>query len=165
MAKEEAKDNGTQEAPKKGRGKKLLIIILAAVLLLGGVGAAAVYFLLSKPAGEEQAAHEEEEQAPPIYEKLETFTVNLADGDSYLQVDVHLMVSGQPDQEKIKRHMPEVRDAMLRLLSSKTADELSAVEGKDQLAAEIKKQVNGILKTKNPDEGVKKVLFNAFIIQ
>ncbi|TCJ13472.1 flagellar basal body protein FliL, partial [Parasulfuritortus cantonensis] len=60
---------------------------------------------------------------------------------------------------------PEVRDAIIRLLSSKQAEELSVLEGKDKLAADIRKQVNDILGVKQPNEGVKKVLFNAFIIQ
>ena len=68
-------------------------------------------------------------------------------------------------QEKVKMHMPEVRDALLRLLSSKSPEELATTEGKDKLASEVQGSVNEILGVKKAAKGVKKVLFNAFIIQ
>lgn len=166
MAKEEAAAAG-EEAPKKGKGKLLIIIaaVVAVVLIGGGVAA---WLLLSKPDAEEgakQEEHAEEEHAAPIYEKLETFTVNLADQAGYLQTDIQLMLEDAKVQEKIKAHLPEVRDAMIRLLSSKTAEELSQQEGKDKLAEDIQKQINEVLGVKGKEKGVKKVLFGAFIIQ
>jgi flagellar FliL protein len=175
MAKDATPPEG--EAPKK-KGKLLIIIIavLAIVLIGGGVGA---YLLLSKPAtekkakadhGDEEAATDEEDDGeghdehPPVYEKLETFTVNLADQESYLQTEVQLLLADPKVQEKIKMHMPEVRDALIRLLSSKTAEELAQVEGKVKLATEVQKAVNDVLGVKK-SKGVKKVLFAAFIIQ
>ncbi|MDD5389908.1 MAG: flagellar basal body-associated FliL family protein [Gallionellaceae bacterium] len=165
------------EAPKK-KSKLLIIIIavLAVVLIGGGAGA---YLLLSKPSaekkakaghGDEEASADDEEdgdheEGHPVYEKLETFTVNLADQESYLQTEVQLMVADAKVQEKLKMHMPEVRDALIRLLSSKTAEELAQPEGKDKLAQEVQKAVNDVLGVKKKSKGVKKVLFAAFIIQ
>ena len=165
MAKEEAPAEG--EAPKK-KGKLLIIIIAVVAILVigGGVGA---YFLLSKPAAEEGEKHDEEAHAedehPPIYERLETFTVNLADQESFLQTEIQLLVEDAKVQEKLKARMPEVRDAMIRLLSSKTTEELAEQDGKDKLAEEVRKQLNEVLGVKGKDKGVKKVLFAAFIIQ
>lgn len=166
MAKEEAAAAG-EEAPKKGKGKLLIIIaaVVAVVLIGGGVAA---WLLLSKPDAEEgakQEEHAEEEHAAPIYEKLETFTVNLADQGGFLQTDIQLVLEDAKVQEKIKTRLPEVRDAMIRLLSSKTAEELSQQEGKDKLADDIQKQINEVLGVKGKEKGVKKVLFGAFIIQ
>lgn len=166
------------EAPKK-KGKLLIIIIavLAVVLIGGGAGA---YLLLSKPASEKKAKadhgdeevaadegdeEEEEDGKPPVYEKLETFTVNLADQESYLQTEIQLMVADAKVQGKIKARMPEVRDSLIRLLSSKTAEELAQPEGKAKLAEEVGKAVNEVLGVKKKSKGVKKVLFAAFIIQ
>lgn len=167
MAKEEAA--AAPEQPK-GKGKKMLIIILAVVVLLVLVGGgAAVYLLTSKPAAEEQAGHGEEEHAdeehPPVYEKLEAFTVNLGDGETYLQVEINLLLADAQVQEKIKQRLPEVRNDIIRLLSSKAPEELATLEGKDKLAADIQKAINDVLGAKKAAEGVKKVLFNAFIIQ
>lgn len=167
MAKEEA----AAEAPPKGKGKKKLVLILAVVaaLLLAGGGAA--IYLLTKPTADKQARHgeaadseEATDEHPPVYEKLESFTVNLADGETYLQVEIHLLVADAAVQEKLKQRMPEVRDNIIRLLSSKSSEELSGPEGKDALAADIQKQVNSLMGVKSA-KGVKKVLFNAFIIQ
>lgn len=176
MAKEEAAAEVV--APKK-KGK-LLIIILALVGVLvigGGVGA---FLLLSKPTAEKKAQHGDEEAAaedeggdgeghgdetPPIYVKLEAFTVNLADQESYLQTEIQLMVGDAKVGEKMNARLPEVRDALIRLLSSKTGEELSQQEGKDKLATEIQKQINDVLGIKSKSKGVKKVLFGSFIIQ
>jgi flagellar protein FliL len=172
MAKEEPAAEAV--APKK-KGK-MLIIILAVVGVLvigGGVGA---YLLLSKPAAEnaaangeeaegEEAAEGEDDGHTPIYVKLEAFTVNLADQESYLQTEIQLLVADAKVGEKMNARLPEVRDAMIRLLSSKTAEELSQQEGKDKLAGEIQKQINDVLGIKGKLKGVKKVLFGAFIIQ
>jgi flagellar FliL protein len=161
-----AKDEAAPEAAAPKSKKKLLIIIIAAVLAVALVGGGAAFFMLGKkPNPEQQEEHAEEDAHPPVYEKLETFTVNLADGESYLQLEMSLLVADAKVQEKVKMHLPEVRDALLRLLSSKSADELATPEGKDKLSGEVQAQVNEILGIKKSAKGVKKVLFNAFIIQ
>jgi flagellar FliL protein len=163
-----AKEEPTPEAAPPKSKKKLIIIVALLVALLALGGGAAFFLLAKKPTAEEQAKHADEEaqdEHPPVYEKLETFTVNLADGESFLQVEIHLLVADPKVQEKIKMHMPEVRDGLLRLLSSKTAEELATPEGKDKLSKEVQGQVNDVLGVKKASKGVKKVLFNAFIIQ
>jgi flagellar protein FliL len=174
MAKEEV---AAESAAPKPKGKMLIIILaLVGVLVIGGgIGA---YLLLSKPAAEEQADQEGDESAvaddtdsgdgkevTPVYVKLEAFTVNLADQESYLQTEIQLMVADAKVGEKMNARLPEVRDAMIRLLSSKTAEELSQQEGKDKLALEVQSQINALLGFKNKLKGVRKVLFGAFIIQ
>lgn len=177
MAKEEP---AAEVAAPKKKGKLMIIIIavVAVVLIGGGVGA---YLLMSKPAAEKKAAHGDEEagaeeeggdgeehadeEHAPVYVKLEAFTLNLADDESYLQTEMQLLVADAQVGEKMNARLPEVRDALIRLLTSKTAEELSQPEGKDKLAAEIQKQVNEVLGIKSKSKGVKKVLFGSFIIQ
>lgn len=170
MAKEEAV---ADVAPPKKKGKLLIILALVGVLVIGGgVGA---FLLLTKPATEKSAEHGEEEGEEeahaddngkvPIYVKLDTFTVNLADQESFLQTEIQLMVVDSKVGEKMNSRLPEVRDAVIRLLSSKTGEELSLPEGKDKLADEIQKQINDVLGFKKKTQGVNKVLFGAFIIQ
>lgn len=151
-------------APPAGNKKKLLIIILTAVLLVVlAAGGAAVLLLGGKPEGEH--AEEQVEEAAPVYERLETFTVNLADQESYLQTEISLKLADQKIQERLKQRIPEVRDVLLRVLSSKTAEELITPEGKAELAKEIRKEVNGVIGAKKAEQGVKDVLFTSFIIQ
>lgn len=166
MAKEEAAAVEVEQPKVKGGGKKMLLIIVAVVLL---VAATVVALLLFMPSEETDAKHEAEvaveDEHPPVYEKLDSFTVNLADGESYLQVEINLKIADATVGEKIKLHMPEIKDGILRLLSSQSAEELATVEGKDRLANAVQKVVNETLGIKTASSGVLKVLFPAFIIQ
>jgi flagellar FliL protein len=157
-----------EEAPKPKKKGKLLVILLALVLLGGGGGAAWWFMVGSKTAGQHEAEKKEEAEKPPVFTRLEQFTVNLqrSDGeDHYLQVEMDLQVADDKVIENIKLRMPQIRNAMLLLLSSKTADDLAPVEGKQKLAAEIVAQVNKILGAKEPKQGVLGVYFSAFVIQ
>ena len=74
-------------------------------------------------------------------------------------------------EEELKQYMPEIRNNILRLLSSKTPAKLSTTEGKDVLANEIRDSVNGVANPgakkgeKGPSGPVGSVLFSSFIIQ
>ncbi len=150
-------------------GKKKLFVILLVVMLfiLLAAGGAAVWLLGGKPQeGQDEEEHVEKvEEDTPIFERLETFTVNLADQESYLQVEVSLKLANPKVQETVKQRMPEVRNVLLRVLSSKTPEELMSSEGKLELAKEIRKEVNGVIGAKKESTGVKDVLFTSFIIQ
>lgn len=165
-----AEKQAEAEAPKKGGGmKKLILILLAVVLLLVVVGGgAAVYLLTSKPAAEKEAADEEEDVAhrgPPIYERLDTFTVNLSgQRTAYLRAEIQMQVSDAKVQNELKARMPEVRNEVIRILSSRTPEELATLEGKDAVAADIQAKANEVLGAKK-NKGVLRVLFNDFIIQ
>lgn len=161
-----AKDTAVEGVAEQPKSKKKLFIILAVVLALVLAAGGAAVMLLTKPAdkhGQHEAATEED-KAPPIYESLESFTVNLSGGDTYLQVEIKLLLSDSDFQERLKQRMPEIRNDILNLLSSKQPDELSTAEGKASLAADIQADINGLLKVK-PEKGVKKVLFGSFLIQ
>ncbi len=152
-------------SPNKKKKILLIVIIAAVVVVLGGAGA--VFLLMGgEPEAGQQAEEEHaEEEQHFVYEKLETFTVNLADQESYLQTEISLKVADPAVQEKLKLRMPEVRDALLRLLSSKTAEELATPDGKDELSREVRKEINALIGAKKADQGVQGVLFTSFIIQ
>ncbi|MBI5937611.1 MAG: flagellar basal body-associated protein FliL [Betaproteobacteria bacterium] len=164
-ADEQLKDEALEQGPPPGKKKKLLFMIIGLVALVVVAGGGAAVWLLMTPADQKEQKEAVKEEGAPIYEKLETFTVNLSDKESYLQVELALKLSDAEVQTKVKTYMPEVRDAMLRLLSSKSAEELTTQEGKDKLASEIQAQLNDILHIKEAGKGVKGVLFNSFIIQ
>ena len=158
--KEEIVEETVEAKPKK---KKLLLIVVILVVLLAGGGGAAWYFMQGDQA--HPAKEKTNKAAPPLYEKLEQFTVNLAGGERYLQVEISLKIADPKVGEEIKLHMPEIRDVLLRLLSSKQSEELSSVEGKSKLSEEIRSRTNQVLGIKSPQEGVLAVLFSSFIIQ
>lgn len=134
------------EAPKSK--KKLIIVLVAVFLLLAGGGGAAWFFLVkNKPAKEEKKKKEPEATAPAIFVPLDRFTVNLVqeNGDQVLQVGVTLKTYDPELDEKIKKATPEIHSRILELLSSKRASQLSTVEGKKRLTAEILYLTNRIL--------------------
>jgi flagellar FliL protein len=167
MAKEKAVVEEVVEEQPKPKGKKKLLIILAAMLVLVLGGGATALMLLSKPVdkhAKQGGGAAEEDRTPPVYESLDSFTVNLAGGDSYLAVEIKLLVASTDFAEKLKERMPEIKNDILNILSGKQPDELSTPEGKTKLADEIETDINGLLRVKST-QGVKKVLFVSFLIQ
>ena len=120
---------------------------------------------------------------PPAYMPLDPFVVNLADRDAdrYAQIGVTLEIDDPKFAEEMKPYMPAIRNAVLMILSHKTAAELQGREGKEQLAAEIAREVvrpMGInIDDESEDDGKKKrkrapvynpvqqVHFSSFIVQ
>lgn len=152
-----------------GGGKKTLIIVIVAVVLLVVLGAAG--FFVVKPmmsGGGEQGARKAEEAAPEptaslgnIVE-LDPFIVNLSGGGGrYLKTTVVFHVSTKDVIEEITNRKPQIKDAVLTVLSSKTPDEILSIQGKYDLKVEIMKRVNSFLVT-----GVARELyFVEFVVQ
>lgn len=178
--KTEAKPEG-EGGGGKGKKKGLLIAIIAGVVVLLAGGGGAAWFFLSK--GKEEHAAEAEKpkpRTPPVFVTLEPFVVNLAgEVQHYLQVGIDLKVSEAGVGDQIKAHLPEIRNGVLLLLSSKNIEELGTLEGKNQLRQEIRSAVNGPLGIDGSKpagdghggdhaqegEGVQEVLLTSFVIQ
>lgn len=172
---------GPATAPKK---RKLLIIVITVVVVLVLAGGGLIAFLLMT---KKDAAHAEGEMAvvekpkkdekkghAPIYLALDPFTVNLTSesGDQFLQVTLSLDISEAEAQDKVKLFLPKIRNDIMLHLSGKKPAELATREGKEALAAEVKKQINTVITPEmTPKEGkptlppVREVLFTSFIIQ
>jgi flagellar FliL protein len=152
------KESNDGKAEKKS-GKARLVIIIVAVLLLGGAGGAAAWYygqLQSSPAPK-----------IPVFLSLETFTVNLEpeNSDQHLQTNLTLKVGDNEAVNKIKLHMPEVRNRVLLLLSSKTASQIATVEGKKKLATELLTEISQPFGEGGGGQAVESVLFTSFVIQ
>ncbi|HET6719685.1 MAG TPA: flagellar basal body-associated FliL family protein [Rhodocyclaceae bacterium] len=168
--------------PKKS--KKLLIIIIAGALILVLVLAGATVLLLKNKAGadgDEETAHEttdkkakkkEEKRSPPVYLKVEPYTINLKgeQGDQYLRLEMSAEFDDQQAADAAKAYMPRIRHQTMQLLKGKMVSELNSKDGTQKLAKEIRDEMNLILG--EPEEGqkvppgpVKEVLFTDFVIQ
>ena len=135
--------------PAGGKKKGLLVAAIVAVVLLaaGGVGG---WFFLSQKSPNQSAQSKPVHHSPPVFVTLEPFVVNLAgDVQHFLQVGVDLKVADAHVSDQIKAHLPEVRNGVLLLLSSKKVEELSSLDGKNQLRDEIRTAVNGPLGIKS----------------
>jgi len=160
-----------------GSKKKLIIMILAAVLVLGAGAGGGWYFSHSggdaehaqedAPAKEHKKKKKKNADVKPEYVPLEAFTVNLQpeNGDQYLQVQFTLQVDGPEQAALMKDNMAIVRNRVLLLLSGKKASEINTVEGKQQLAGELKAAVTEPFEKDGDEQEVSDVLFTSFIIQ
>jgi len=153
-----------EEAPKKKGGIKKLIIIIVAVVVLLAVALVAVLLLTAPSDGKHVQASAEEQSYPPIYETLQPITIKLADGETYLQVEIKLRMSDNESGEKLKEYMPDIRSDLLGMLAGKQPDDISTQEGMNKLADEMKVLINRDIKAKD-GKGVKKVLFGSFLTQ
>jgi flagellar FliL protein len=188
--KPEVADN-EQPAPRKKT--KLLLIIGIAVLVVVLVGGGATFLLMKKKADQaaedgdgtaQEAATKSRKDEPPVFVKLDPFTVKLQAGDgqqeSYLQTTPELRVQDPAAGEKIKQYMPEIRYRFLLILTAKKASDVAAPQGVQQLSNEMRDAANDIVgeskrKTKaagtppadkaGPDDPVRAVLFTSFIVQ
>ena len=167
----------TAAAPAKSK-RSLVKIALLLMPLLGGIGGGAWYFLqdqqpaeATKPGaakGAKAANAKPVPSKPPVFVTLEPFTVNLQHGDSssqYLQVGLSLKVTDAEFVDAIKLYMPEIRNRVLLLLSSKKASEISTLEGKKSLSIELSKEIVQPLSGRVPAQGLDSVLFTSFVIQ
>ena len=153
-------------APKSSK-KKLIIIILALLIIIGG---AAYYFLVLKAKSSHAEKPEKEVEAvikAPVFVILETFTVNLAsdEGEQYLQVESTLQVPEEKDAIAIKEHMPEVRNRLILLLSSKMASEIITLEGKNKLSQTMMDEVKKPFAGRKEPQHVTNLFFTSFVIQ
>jgi flagellar FliL protein len=164
-----AEDAEQEEIKPKKSSKKLIMIVLILILIVGGGGAAAWFFLMQPHKTDEHKAEEPkvEKPKPPVFLTLETFTVNLQPDPEtqYLQTDITLKVGSAETGEFLKLHMPEVRNRLLLLLSSKKASDLLSLEGKKALSTEIIEQLKEPF---NPGEKPQEILgvsFTSFVVQ
>lgn len=174
------------EAAAPPKSKKMLLIIIVAVVVLALAGVGGWIFLSKKNAdaqGEEEDAEEVavvETAGPPTYLPLENMVVNLADpgGERVAQIGVTLELGSAPDVDKVKAYLPSIRSEILMLVSQRTAEELLKLEGKEQLASDIKdkaaahfgKAAPAGKKDKKGAKGangnpIRGVLFSSFIVQ
>ena len=171
MAEEEATDNGEAGGEGSGgRGKQLLITGAAVVLALV-IGAAGAWWFMggdSGGSGANQAATNgapatPQGQAPGELYELPGFVVNLARSSRtrYLKTTVQLELDSKPTVKKAKERQPQLRDALIILLSNQSVDGLQTMQGKYELKRQMVARLNNLL----GDGAVRNVYFTEFVIQ
>lgn len=79
---------------------------------------------------------------------LETFTVNLAQGDGprrYVRLQTVLKMSEGSDSTEVEARKPQIRDTVIGILNSKRPEDLLKRDGKLYLKEQIKSAINSYL--------------------
>ncbi|MGE4243978.1 flagellar basal body-associated FliL family protein [Ramlibacter sp.] len=130
-------------APAKKLSTSKLVIVLAAVAVSGAVGGVSAWFLMGRGAAHAEAKVEEKKPRKSVFTTLEPFTVNLQDarGERFAQIGVTIEHDDPAIEVQIKDRLPAVRNDILLLISSKQIEQLLSVDGKQQLADQIRERV------------------------
>ncbi|SFQ10493.1 flagellar FliL protein [Nitrosomonas cryotolerans] len=144
--------------------KNLLPIILIAIIAIGS-GAGGAWYVIQNldTTGETTQSHKK----PVKFIDIETFTVNLQpeEDSQYLQVGLTVKTQETDVVNVIKKQMPEIRNRILLLLSSKKPTEILSIAGKQQLSAEITDEIRQTIDSEIMQEEILDVLFTSFVIQ
>lgn len=157
------------EAPAAAEGKKgkkgLIIIILIAIIAIGAGAGGTWYFM--KMSGDEEAEPVKPKPKPTTFVDLDIFTVNLQPEESsqYLQVGLTVKARETEVVQEIAKQMPDIRNRILMLLSSKKAVDIAGIQGKQLLSQQIVEEIRQSLGSEDLQEDVREVLFTSFVIQ
>ena len=152
----------------------MIVIVLALlVIVAGGV---AGYFLPSaskskdaQPGAAPDGCPQTQDQgyaagglAGPM-KPMDSFIVNLTDaqGTRYLKVTMQMEMSHEMLSSEIDKRLPQIRDEVITLLSSKSFDDVSTIAGKRALKRGILSNINKYLTTGK----VLNVYFSEFVVQ
>ncbi len=159
------------ETPKVKKGKKGWIFLIGGLLLIGTLGAIFLFVpsILPEtinPFKKGDASPTEKKPEPPhqghIY-SLESMIVNLADKEihRYLKVKMDLESDKAKPDEEFEKRLPQLKDAIITILTSKTYADISDSKGKMQLKEEMLLKANQLFGTFK----VKTVYFTEFVVQ
>jgi len=153
---------------KKMKKKGLFIFLVPLVIL--GFGGGLMYFLkpsflasfLPNYAGVQTEKDTAKKEKGFLY-KMDPLIVNLADAETlhYLKIKIDLESTEEKPNEEFEKRLPQIRDNILLLLSTKERKVLMDAEGKNKLRAEICEKVNQSLKNFK----IKDIYFTEFLIQ
>lgn len=185
MAEEENTEQ-QEEAPAEKKSSNLLLIIIIVVLVLLILLGAVAFLLLSGDEEEMQEAPTEKVEKKKSSKKrssssstdledsrslsdigilypLDTFTVNLKSdaGRRYLKVTLSLELEGEELSLELDAKTAVLRDRIIRILSSKTLEEISSKKGKRKVSMQIIDTLNSMI----ADGEIKGIYFTEFVIQ
>jgi flagellar protein FliL len=147
----------------KGKSRKLLWIAMCAafIIIAGSAAFFAAPYLKGKMGKSTKKPQPEQVKATLA---LDPFLVNLADKDEirFVKTTFQLGLAEEPKEEaKSGAAIAAIRDSIISLLSSKTAEQILTTEGKDILREEIRSRVRSVA----PHINVLEVYIVDFVVQ
>lgn len=174
---------------EKKSSKMLLIIIIVVLILIILIGAVITVVLMGgddeSTKQQQQYQNAPQEQRAPASSRrslsggddldtrrlssigvlypLDTFTVNLKSdaGRRYLKVTMSLELDGKEISMELDSKSPVIRDRVIRILTSKTLEEISSAKGKQKVSQQIMDTLNAMIS----DGQIQGIYFTEFVIQ
>jgi flagellar FliL protein len=181
-----AEEEKTEEtAPTEKKSSNMLMIIIIVVLFLIIIIGGVVAFLLMGDDEADMASQAKQEKSKPqrkisnnagsnndntrqlsdigILYPLDPFTVNLKSdaGRRYLKVAITLELEGEELSLELDAKSAVLRDRIIRILTSKTLEEISSKKGKQKVSDQIQNTLNAMIS----DGTIKGIYFTQFVIQ
>ncbi len=184
-----AEEKETEEsAPVEKKSSNMLMIIIIVVLILIIIIGAVVAFLLmgsdeeaavsNAPQAQERMADTHKSRKSTLSSSfddnrklsdigvlypLDTFTVNLKSdsGRRYLKATMSLELDSPELSHELDSKAPVLRDRIIRILSSKTLEEISSKKGKQKVSQQIMDTLNSMI----TDGKIQGIYFTEFVIQ
>ena len=142
--------------PQPKKINKWLIVFLGLILLIGSGTGAIIFFApgilpdsldFLRVKGPAKGGKEATKKAQGHIYNMEPFIVNLADQNQarYLKIRISLESKEVKVNEEYEKRLPQLRDTILTILSSKSYKEIFDSEGKKKLRDEITSKINQLL--------------------
>lgn len=157
--------------------RRLLKLIVLLIVVIGAAIGGTIFFMnrngITSAPPAAQAASETHAPTPPpavpapIFAELEPFTVTLygETRNRILYTAITLRMSDEASRKQIRDYMPEVRDRILKVLSSQQLPAIQTVQGRQALADAIKTALSHPFVAQLAGPQVADVLFTAFVVQ
>jgi flagellar FliL protein len=156
MAEERTEE--THHEPEKGKKGLLIIIILLTIVVAGVLGYVFVFGKHTSPEKEQQTTKKEQKSA---LIPLDPFVLNLLEQGRFLKVSMQFEITDESQREFVMSKIPQLRDAIITLVSSKSIESIASPEGKMQLKDELLLRANQVV----GKEVFKNLYFTEFLIQ
>jgi len=178
-------EESTEESTEKKSSNMLMIIIIVVliIIILGGV----ILTILLMGSDDEERSSAPQAQERSISKKsrsnsnnnnyedsrqlsdigilypLDTFTVNLKSdsGRRYLKVTMSLELDGEELSLELDAKSPVLRDRVIRILTSKSLEEISSKQGKQKVSDQVMNTLNAMIS----DGEIRGIYFTEFVIQ
>jgi flagellar FliL protein len=152
-----------EKATRTKKSNKSLIIVVG-IIVVALAGGIAAYSLLFSGKGGESAAevkHELKKDTKTTLVALDSFVLNLAEQGRFLKVTMQFEIADVANQQLVADRTPQLRDAIITLMSSKSAEALSSPEGKLQIKDELLLRANQAI----GKDVFKNLFFTEFVMQ
>jgi flagellar FliL protein len=160
-----AEENGNKKESRFGKFNQVFMtIIVVLAVFFAAVFAATIFFIkVVLPQRNEYTMLSEANRVKYMVPLGEDLVVNLADpsGRRFVRVNLTIVTDAEETQEEIVRRKPQIRDAVIKILRTKTVDKIREEEGILNIRNEIITAITDML----PFGQVIDVFFTEFVYQ